>query len=35
MNHPDSFDELSEFLAISRRLSIRKAALDLGKTPAQ
>ena len=33
MNHPDSFDGLSEFLAISRRLSIRKAALDLGKTP--
>lgn len=33
MNHPDSFDGLSEFLAISKRLSIRKAALDLGKTP--
>jgi len=29
----DSFDGLLEFLAISRRLSIRKAALDLGKTP--
>ncbi|KHN50355.1 LysR family transcriptional regulator [Pectobacterium fontis] len=33
MGQPDSFEGLSEFLAISKRLSIRKAALDLGKTP--
>ncbi|MCK9818134.1 LysR family transcriptional regulator [Pseudomonas sp. MAFF 302046] len=33
MSHADSFDGLSEFLAIAKRLSIRKAALDLGKTP--
>ncbi|MEQ9946652.1 LysR family transcriptional regulator [Pectobacterium aroidearum] len=33
MGQSDSFDGLSEFLAIAKRLSIRKAALDLGKTP--
>ncbi|GAB7532230.1 LysR family transcriptional regulator [Pseudomonas sp. 3A(2025)] len=33
MAQPDRFDGLSEFLAISKWLSIRKAALDLGKTP--
>lgn len=33
MIQSNSFDGLSEFLAISKRLSIRKAALDLGKTP--
>ncbi|NER59122.1 LysR family transcriptional regulator [Pseudomonas sp. MAFF212428] len=33
MNQPDSFDGLSAFLAISKRMSIRQAALDLGKTP--
>lgn len=33
MGQPDRFDGLSEFLAISKRLSVRKAALDLGKTP--
>ena len=33
MNHSHSFDGLSEFLAIAKRLSVRKAALDLGKTP--
>lgn len=27
------FDGIAEFLAIARRLSIRKAAVDLGKTP--
>lgn len=33
MGQSDSFDGLAEFLAIAKRLSIRKAALDLGKTP--
>jgi DNA-binding transcriptional LysR family regulator len=33
VSQPDHFDGLSEFLAIAKRLSIRKAALDLGKTP--
>lgn len=33
MSQPNRFDGLSEFLAISKRLSVRKAALDLGKTP--
>ncbi|MEI7366470.1 LysR family transcriptional regulator [Pectobacterium sp. 1950-15] len=33
MGQSDSFDGLSEFLAIAKRLSIRKAAIDLGKTP--
>lgn len=33
MSQPDRFDGLSEFLAISKRLSVRKAALDLGRTP--
>lgn len=29
----ETFDGLAEFLAIAKRLNIRKAALDLGKTP--
>lgn len=33
MHQTPSFDGLAEFLAISARLSIRKAALDLGRTP--
>lgn len=33
MGQPDSFDGLAEFLAIAKRLSIRKAAMDLSKTP--
>lgn len=33
MGQSDSFDGLAEFLAIAKRLSIRKASLDLGKTP--
>ncbi|MGM3172598.1 LysR family transcriptional regulator [Dickeya lacustris] len=33
MSQHNDFDGLPEFLAISKRLSIRKAALDLGKTP--
>lgn len=33
MSRPPIFDGLEEFLAISRRLSIRKAALDLDRTP--
>lgn len=33
MSHPNSFDGLAEFLAIAKHLSIRKAALDLGRTP--
>ncbi|AIR67879.1 LysR family transcriptional regulator [Dickeya fangzhongdai] len=33
MSQDNNFDGLQEFLAISKRLSIRKAALDLGKTP--
>jgi DNA-binding transcriptional LysR family regulator len=33
MSHPHSFDGLPEFLAVAKRLSVRKAALDLGKTP--
>ena len=33
MGHSDSFDGLAEFLAIAKRLSIRKAAMDLSKTP--
>ncbi|WP_219953381.1 LysR family transcriptional regulator [Dickeya zeae] len=33
MSQNNDFDGLPEFLAISKRLSIRKAALDLGKTP--
>ncbi|MEX3773047.1 LysR family transcriptional regulator [Pseudomonas sp. MYb118] len=32
MNHPPSFDGLPEFLAVANRLSVSKAALDLGKT---
>lgn len=33
MGQSDSFDGLAEFLAIAKRLSIRKAAMDLSKTP--
>ncbi|MCL6407597.1 LysR family transcriptional regulator [Dickeya dadantii] len=33
MSQNNDFDGLPEFLAISKRLSIRKAAIDLGKTP--
>lgn len=33
MRKTDSFDGLAEFLAIAKRLSVRKAALDLGMTP--
>ena len=33
MSQANSFDGLAEFLAIARHLSIRKAALDLGRTP--
>lgn len=33
MSQSDKFDGLSEFLAICKQLSIRKAALALGKTP--
>ncbi|OEC36502.1 DNA-binding transcriptional regulator, LysR family [Pseudomonas cuatrocienegasensis] len=33
MIHPNSFDGLPEFLAVAKRMSVRKAALDLGKTP--
>ena len=33
MNLPHSFDGLPEFLAVARRLSISKAAFDIGKTP--
>ncbi|PXW38532.1 LysR substrate binding domain-containing protein [Erwinia sp. AG740] len=33
MSQINDFDGLPEFLAISKRLSIRKAAIDLGKTP--
>ncbi|ROP61682.1 DNA-binding transcriptional LysR family regulator [Enterobacter sp. BIGb0383] len=33
MGQSDSFDGLAEFLAIAKRLSIRKAAMDLNKTP--
>ena len=32
MSHPPSFDGLPEFLAVAKRLSVTKAALDLGKT---
>lgn len=32
MNGPTNFDGLPEFLAIARRLSVSKAALDLGRT---
>ena len=32
MNHLPSFDGLPEFLAVARRLSVSKAALDLGRT---
>lgn len=33
MGQSDIFDGLNEFLAIAKRLSVRKAALDMGKTP--
>lgn len=33
MNQSDQFDGLSEFLALAKRLSVRQAAHDLGKTP--
>jgi len=33
MRAETDFDGIAEFLAIARRLSIRKAAVDLGKTP--
>lgn len=33
MSQPDIFDGLNEFLAIAKRLSVRKAALDMGRTP--
>lgn len=33
MGQSDIFDGLNEFLAIAKRLSVRKAALDIGKTP--
>jgi len=33
MSQSDIFDGLNEFLAIAKRLSIRKAAIDMGRTP--
>lgn len=33
MSRQNPFDGLSEFVAIARRQSVRKAALDLGLTP--
>lgn len=32
MNHPNAFDGLPEFLAVAKRLSVSKAAVDLGRT---